>query len=148
MWDLSKFSAADAPERIEKRRRQLLEEQEKLAALEHKEAQQLHRTRGQLDKLAARLDRVSAECALAHELQQMQLCPQRPPVAHDGWSAEELTALREVYSITLASQIVRAAEKARRPCDADPTEPPAQGGGTVATVELMQRADRKRRGLE
>jgi hypothetical protein len=123
------FSATGAPARIERRRRELLEHQERLACLEARQRRELHRTRSDLDQIADKLDdltpRADAQTVLRIELERMRLRPQDPPVAHSGWSTEELTVLREVYSMTIAERVVTAAALVSRPIDADtePTDP-------------------------
>jgi hypothetical protein len=140
-------SAVTAPARLaayhekERRRQQLLEQQEKLARRERQESQQLHRTRNALDTIADKLDRVGAEVALAHELEAMRLCPQRPPVAFGGWTAQELTVLREVYSMTLAARVTEAAKLIGKPIDADMPEP------TDPRVKAIMAAAEKARNL-
>jgi hypothetical protein len=131
MFDLSKFAAVDAPKRIEKRRRELLAEQEALAERERQEAKQLHRTRGKLDKLAGKLDEVDFQAALQEELRRMQRRPQDPPSAHSGLSQEQVAALRGAYTASLVERVVAAAKRAGKPVDAAADARRTRGTGGI-----------------
>ncbi len=96
-----------------------------------------------MDEIATKLD---ATTVLQIELEAMRRNPSATPTAHSGWSVPELVALRQAYSVSTAQRMIAAAEKARRPMDADPVEPPPAKQGTVATLEGMLAAMRKARG--
>jgi hypothetical protein len=155
-------SATLAPLRIERRRQQLLREQEELARVERAEAAQLHRTRSRLDQVTTRIEtlpptRVTAQAALAHVLECMRTAPQRPIAAHGGWSAEELQAVAAVYSGTQADKVIAASARAGTLIDADTPSLEALASRAqsandldprVATVERVARAMLKKKSLE